>query len=356
MTAPSVVKNIERNWIARHGIPTTLLTDQGTQVDGVEVRELCDKYNIKKKRSSPYHPEGDGISERPIGVMKGLFRRKIADENMAQRKWTDLVPEVQLAMNQKIHSSTGSSPFQLIYGDSKRYDTTKPHIQGTFAQDQHLDAEERSYAEKINIEEAKQKLKSTSEKMQTHYNRTVSETLLSVGDLMYIKREHIKKGLSKKLSTAYHELSKVVEANHPIYKIQRVNSGKVGWVHYNRLKKKTLFDDQNKRVTPQPQRAPKTPEGGDHILDDDWDDGYDYPLVINNSMLNPDAVEEQEDVAVPQNDNNENIVLLDGDEEIVAEQQPRMRGRSFNDEGRLLSTRAKKSTQDADFVYKVTSV
>ena len=89
MTALSVVKNIERNWIARHGVPITLLTDQGTQVDGVEVRELCEKYGIKKKRSSPYHPEGDGISERPIGVMKGLFRRKIADDKLAQRKWTD---------------------------------------------------------------------------------------------------------------------------------------------------------------------------------------------------------------------------------------------------------------------------
>ena len=57
-------------------------------------RELCNKYRILKKRSSPYHPEGDGISERPIGVMNSIFRSKIVDKKLAQRKWTDIVPEV----------------------------------------------------------------------------------------------------------------------------------------------------------------------------------------------------------------------------------------------------------------------
>ena len=356
MTAPSVVKNIERNWIARHGIPTTLLTDQGTQVDGVEVRDLCERYNIKKQRSSPYHPEGDGISERPIGVMKGLFRRKIADDNMAQRKWTDLVPGVQLAMNQKIHSSTGTSPFQLMYGDNKRFDTTKPHLQGTFAPDQRLNTEERGYSKEMSIAKAQQKLKSTSEKMKTQYNKTISESVLSKGDLVYIKREQTKKGVSKKLSTTYHELSRVVEVSHPIYKIRRVNSGKEGWVHHNRLKKKTLFDDQNKMVESHPQQEPLNP--GYNTIEDGWDDDYEYPTVINNSVLDPNTTEEPTNAAPPPQPDHDRIILSEQRNEEIAElppqasqQEPAAAGRSFDDDGRLLSTRTKRSTQREDYQY-----
>ena len=64
INAKSVTKNVKREWIGRHGAPETLLTDQGQQVDGEEINEMCEEYGIKKKRSSPYHPEGDGISER----------------------------------------------------------------------------------------------------------------------------------------------------------------------------------------------------------------------------------------------------------------------------------------------------
>ena len=224
MTAPSVVKNIERNWIARHGIPETLLTDQGAQVDGHEIREMCDKYSILKKRSSPYHPEGDGISERPIGVIKGLFRSKIADGSLPQRKWTDILPEVQLAMNQKVHSSTNTSPFELMYGNGKRHDSRKPQLQRTFQEPAtESNTEERIFTKQTLIKEARNSLASAAENMTHKYDRNTSQTLFSVGDLVYIRREQTKKGLSKKLSTVFHELSKIVETSHPIYKVKNIN-------------------------------------------------------------------------------------------------------------------------------------
>ena len=118
ITASSVVKNIKREWIGRHGVPNTLLADQGQQVDGEEVREMCRDYNIKKKRSTPYHPEGDGISERHIGVMKGLFCSKLLQKKLPQRRWTEVLPDVQLAMNSKKHASARYSPFELMYGEN----------------------------------------------------------------------------------------------------------------------------------------------------------------------------------------------------------------------------------------------
>ena len=120
ITADSVVKQIKREWIGRHGSPETLLTDQGQQVDGAEVRKLCEEYSIKKKRSSPYHPEGDGISERQIGVMKGRFRTKLSANRIPINRWPELVPDVQLSMNNKRHASTKHTPFELMYGGNPK--------------------------------------------------------------------------------------------------------------------------------------------------------------------------------------------------------------------------------------------
>ena len=99
-------KKSKREWIGRHGAPQTLLTDQGQQVDGEDINDLCKEYDIEKKRSSPYHPEGDGVSERQIGVMKGLVRSQLIEKKLPQMKWPEILPDVQLAMNTKCHKST----------------------------------------------------------------------------------------------------------------------------------------------------------------------------------------------------------------------------------------------------------
>lgn len=370
MTATSVVKNIERNWIARHGIPSTLLTDQGTQVDGVEIRDMCEKYGITKKRSSPYHPEGDGISERPIGVMKGLFRRKIVDKKLPQRKWTDILPEVQLAMNQKVHSSTNLSPFQLMYGDSKRFDTRKPQMQGVFnGPPQELNPEERSYSKLTHIENAKTSLASTAQRMKTQYDKKTSENHLSIGDLVYIKRESTKKGISKKLSTVYHELSTVVETSHPIYKVKRLGSGKMGWIHYNRLRKKGSFEHLDRKVDMQPQ-IQRNKNNPPDFLEEDCISELDYPIVISNSNTN--EVDNWQNTVIDETIDNNNIVTdhvnnglddvtpiisLDGIEDVDAPEATEQghnlisTGRTFDDEGRLRSTRTKKTTRTEEFKY-----
>ena len=56
--ADSVVKALEQGWFLRHGYPLTLLSDQGRNVDGSLVNQLCKNLNITKLHSSPYHPQG----------------------------------------------------------------------------------------------------------------------------------------------------------------------------------------------------------------------------------------------------------------------------------------------------------
>ena len=82
-SAPSVVREFERGWIFRgHGVPRGLLTNQAHNIDGVEVGRMVDRLGIEKRHSSPYHPQGDEMVERSIGLVKQLARCLTLDRNL----------------------------------------------------------------------------------------------------------------------------------------------------------------------------------------------------------------------------------------------------------------------------------
>ena len=73
-TAPKIVDALLRNWIYIHGSPFYLLSDQGSNVDGEVMAEICNELGIEKRRSSAYHSQGNGFAERNIRTVKDLLR------------------------------------------------------------------------------------------------------------------------------------------------------------------------------------------------------------------------------------------------------------------------------------------
>ena len=74
-----------------------------------------------------------------------------------------------------------------------------------------------------------------------------------------------------------------MEANHPIYKVKRVGSGKEGWIHHNRLRKKEnfLIPKVQTKFSPQHHPMSSTP-----VVDQDDDiSEIDFPLIITNSHI-----------------------------------------------------------------------
>src|SRR5437016_13884304 len=56
-TAKNVVKFIYEGIICRHGCPKIILSDRGTHFRNKLMEGLCEKFKIKHKLSSPYHPQ-----------------------------------------------------------------------------------------------------------------------------------------------------------------------------------------------------------------------------------------------------------------------------------------------------------
>ena len=61
-------------WVHCHGRPNIAVSDQARNVDGDVINELCEQLGIKKRRSSPYHPKGDGQAERSVQTVQALIR------------------------------------------------------------------------------------------------------------------------------------------------------------------------------------------------------------------------------------------------------------------------------------------
>ena len=64
MLATTVANVLLDNVFSRFGMPAQLHSDQGPQFESKLMAELCKLLGIKKTRTTPYHPQGDGMVER----------------------------------------------------------------------------------------------------------------------------------------------------------------------------------------------------------------------------------------------------------------------------------------------------
>jgi transposase InsO family protein len=77
-SSATVAQAFEQTWIAKHGAPTSLLTDQGPEFTGAAFMALCKKHNIKKTFTTTYHPQGDGQVERMNRTLLGRLTATVA--------------------------------------------------------------------------------------------------------------------------------------------------------------------------------------------------------------------------------------------------------------------------------------
>eukprot|EP00914_Ancora_sagittata_P022759 GHVO01045134.1.p2 GENE.GHVO01045134.1~~GHVO01045134.1.p2 ORF type:complete len:112 (-),score=5.32 GHVO01045134.1:79-414(-) len=61
-TASSTAAALLTHWISRFGAPHTILTDRGSPFISDLFRELNTLFGISRIYSSPYHPQGNGVS------------------------------------------------------------------------------------------------------------------------------------------------------------------------------------------------------------------------------------------------------------------------------------------------------
>ena len=115
--ASSLLRAFEQGWVYRgHGMPSIILTDKGTNVDGQVFREFCRLAGVNKRRTTPYHPQCDGMAERHIGLVKQVIRCLQADRHLPKASWPGLLTEVSFHINGMKNATSRLSPHILTFG------------------------------------------------------------------------------------------------------------------------------------------------------------------------------------------------------------------------------------------------
>ena len=95
------------------GIPEEILTDQGANFMSTLLQEMYLLLHVRRIRTTPYHPQTDGLVECFNGTLKSMLRKFAGRSG---KDWDEYLPYLLFAYREVPQQSMGVSPFELLYG------------------------------------------------------------------------------------------------------------------------------------------------------------------------------------------------------------------------------------------------
>ena len=221
----------------RFSLPDQILSDQGRQFESAIINELCGLLQIQKSRTTPYHPQGDGlVVERSNRTLLNMLSIVVKDH---PNTWESHLRAVCMAYNTSIHPTAGYSPFFLMFGRKARlpidlvYGSNKPPSQtvGGFVSDTRTILE---YA----YRHVRDNMKLKQDRQKELYDRKRHGEFYNVGDLVWLHSSVVPRGASRKFHRPWTGPYKIVKKLADItYRIQNCREGCHRLVvHFDRLK------------------------------------------------------------------------------------------------------------------------
>ena len=113
-TARSVADALMDLWLPRYGFPLFLHSDQGKEFDNTMIHKPSELLGTVKTKTTPYHPRSDGLVERFNRTLLAMLAMFVSREH---DNWDDLLPFMMLAYNTTVHTTTGFTPYRLVFGE-----------------------------------------------------------------------------------------------------------------------------------------------------------------------------------------------------------------------------------------------
>ena len=100
-------------FMLKFGICDSLLSDQEKNYQSLLLEAVYELLDVKQLRTTPYHPECDGLSERFIQTMKQMLMCYVNDKG---DDWFMFLDQLAFAYNTASQSTTNHTPFELMFG------------------------------------------------------------------------------------------------------------------------------------------------------------------------------------------------------------------------------------------------
>nr|CAI5840213.1 unnamed protein product [Callosobruchus analis] len=111
-TAAAIRRYLEEQVFLVFGVPSRIITDNGSNFTSHCITELCKKYDVEHRRTANYHAQANPV-ERTHRVIKTALTAYVADN---QRKWDTLLPQVAAAIRSAKHETTQLTPNFIVFG------------------------------------------------------------------------------------------------------------------------------------------------------------------------------------------------------------------------------------------------
>lgn len=189
-----VVKKL-KEWASVFGFPARILSDRGSAFTSNAYKEFLEVNMVEQICTTTGVARGNGQVERVNRCIIDILAKLSSDE---PAKWYKYVPRVQMAINSHVHSTTLSTPFEIMFGTKMC----------TKVDDRLLDMMQQELVEKFNEErqqlriEAKHNIEEAQKNYKMHYDKKRrTEQIYKLGDLVAIKRTQFVAG--RKLASEY---------------------------------------------------------------------------------------------------------------------------------------------------------
>jgi transposase InsO family protein len=183
-TSESVVEALMINWISIFGIPNSIHSDRGSAFESVLFKQLCSSLSIKKTRSTPYYPQGDGVVERLFGTVKPII--KICCEEQGYN-WTKVLPGIQLSLNNSKIEKLGFSANEIVFGTQWNDIQTSQETNNNYPFIRYNSVDERVAHVKQTLKRISSIIKMKQGNERSHETQPIRQPNIKLNDIVYVK-------------------------------------------------------------------------------------------------------------------------------------------------------------------------
>ena len=153
--------------------------------------------SIQSVRTVSYRPNLNSVVEISHKSINSMIAKVVSSN---QRDWSEKLPFIELAYNCSIHSSTGYSPFFLVFGRHPNlpldFVSQSPRAEMYKDYDDYTEQVEKRMREAFNF--VRQNIKTSFDRNKRIYDSRVKELQFSPGDLVWFYKPRFRTRLSRK--------------------------------------------------------------------------------------------------------------------------------------------------------------
>ena len=120
ITASSCATAFLWGWIARFGVPSQIITDQGRQFTSGLWRDTMALLGVSPVLTTSYHPQSNGMIERVHRTLKERLMFCAASSSAPSSSWMDHLPLVLLGLRTTVREDAGCCPADVVFGEQLR--------------------------------------------------------------------------------------------------------------------------------------------------------------------------------------------------------------------------------------------